>query len=846
MLAGMTTSSIIPPVVNRHQADKLLIQCRTPLQVPLVIKGAASQSGDLQQWQYSDGTVLGKFTYGGALIVGTTGDSAGVIQGKVNANNSSQVVSGIYGDARGNVNAVKIAVYGYTLGNGGYNFAVVGTAYYGGGGTNCGGYFNSFINGVASSQTVPGNCSLAVDSITSSGTTAYFMTGGTAFMTLSGSASQNCLIASSGATKIPLVVQGAASQSANLQQWRNSSGTVGACVNSSLQFSNAGGGGGACEVFGAGAAVYSTASNCTAIGNAAVINSGGWDSSTAIGASAAANTNWGTAVGQGASASAGGATVLGKGSSASASFAVTIGAGSGSGYAGSIVLGGNTSASAANQFVVGAGSGVSGGGGITDVYIGGYVTGQAGSGNAVVNAFPVSTVYHATGGSGSNIAGGSIGIAGGQGTGTGVGGNITLQVAPAGSTGSSLNALSTIVTVSPTTQNVLIQSSGATLIPLVVQGATSQSADLQQWQTSTGSKVLGVNSSGSITWYSSGSSVATASVGGGSLLIVLNSATYQFNNNSAASLISNGTSMGISNSQGGYVSSVTCTGNTTGSVVLAVANTTVLTTSLTTQNVLIQSSGATLIPLVVKGAASQSGNLFQCNDSSSNILYYIKSDGGIYSTVTAVASTAETLMKLTISDNTSSYIQIVNASSTDSTFLPTLEGVQSGTGTPLGLTATGTTDTGTNPLILITARISGGVDVATRPLLQLNNRATPILKITAGNNWQFTGSTISPTLAGASADTVSMAAVDDAAGDRRWHVQSEMGSAISLGNDRLDFAGTTAAISRAGTDLLTLGNAAMGFYGVTPITRQVLATGAGHSVDDIITLLQSLGLCKQS
>jgi len=38
----------------------------------------------------------------------------------------------------------------------------------------------------------------------------------------------------------------------------------------------------------------------------------------------------------------------------------------------------------------------------------------------------------------------------------------------------------------------------------------------------------------------------------------------------------------------------------------------------------------------------------------------------------------------------------------------------------------------------------------------------------------------------------------------------------------------------------------LGFYGVTPIARAVLATGAGHTVDDVITALQNLGLVKQS
>ncbi len=38
----------------------------------------------------------------------------------------------------------------------------------------------------------------------------------------------------------------------------------------------------------------------------------------------------------------------------------------------------------------------------------------------------------------------------------------------------------------------------------------------------------------------------------------------------------------------------------------------------------------------------------------------------------------------------------------------------------------------------------------------------------------------------------------------------------------------------------------MGFYGTAPIAQQVLATGAGHTVDDVIGKLQALGLVKQA
>lgn len=57
-------------------------------------------------------------------------------------------------------------------------------------------------------------------------------------------------------------------------------------------------------------------------------------------------------------------------------------------------------------------------------------------------------------------------------------------------------------------------------------------------------------------------------------------------------------------------------------------------------------------------------------------------------------------------------------------------------------------------------------------------------------------------------------------------------------------AGTTTGLMVA-----NLGGAAgqkLGFFGVTPVVQPLLATGAAHTVDDVITTLQTLGLCRQS
>ncbi len=66
-------------------------------------------------------------------------------------------------------------------------------------------------------------------------------------------------------------------------------------------------------------------------------------------------------------------------------------------------------------------------------------------------------------------------------------------------------------------------------------------------------------------------------------------------------------------------------------------------------------------------------------------------------------------------------------------------------------------------------------------------------------------------------------------------------SGLSLAEGTNLIAGTS-----TGTKIGTATGQKLGFWNVTPVAQQVLATGALHTVDDVITLLQTLGLCKQS
>ena len=68
-------------------------------------------------------------------------------------------------------------------------------------------------------------------------------------------------------------------------------------------------------------------------------------------------------------------------------------------------------------------------------------------GNGKTRTAPATFNIQGTGGSGTDIAGAALTLAGGQGTGTGAGGSIIFQTAPAGASSSTLNSLSTRMTI---------------------------------------------------------------------------------------------------------------------------------------------------------------------------------------------------------------------------------------------------------------------------------------------------------------------------------------------------------------------------------------------------------------
>ncbi len=220
------------------------------------------------------------------------------------------------------------------------------------------------------------------------------------------------------------------------------------------------------EAFGAGASV--TSSNATAVG----YNASSYYDGAAVGDNAAAGgygvalgydaaaTYVGTAVGSESDASGNYSTAVGGGAVAGSNYATALGYLAAANSADSIALGAGSVTSSANQLVIG--SSTANGAYIQDAYIG----------SGISDIAPQSITVHATGGSGSNVAGANLSLAGGIGTGNANGGNINLQVAKPGVSGSSANTLATVASISGLNGSALFQNSTDSTAAFQVQNAS--------------------------------------------------------------------------------------------------------------------------------------------------------------------------------------------------------------------------------------------------------------------------------------------------------------------------------------------------------------------------------------
>ena len=165
--------------------------------IGVIIKGKASQTANLQEWQDSAGTVLSGINAAGQVYAGTTAS--------INGSNTTAVTSAAFTSA-----AVAVFTYGGTsLVQAGQRVTVAGVT---------GGTYNGTWTVTAVTSTT--------FTVIGSGFTNVAGTGGTFTLSAAGS-----FVAGTAAIT-PIVVRGAASQTANLTQWQDSAGTVMSWVNS--------------------------------------------------------------------------------------------------------------------------------------------------------------------------------------------------------------------------------------------------------------------------------------------------------------------------------------------------------------------------------------------------------------------------------------------------------------------------------------------------------------------------------------------------------------------------------------------------------------------------------------
>ncbi|HVX57992.1 MAG TPA: hypothetical protein VHA37_09810, partial [Candidatus Saccharimonadales bacterium] len=231
------------------------------------------------------------------------------------------------------------------------------------------------------------------------------------------------------------------------------SGTIGTNLTVQGTISSPGSGTGS-EHFGAGSSVGSQTYSL-AVGNGATVSG---TKSIAIGTNSSAAG--GVAIGYGAVVTGGGSGLAVGNTASSAARGTALGNGTTASADGIAI--GNGATAGSNRLVIGSSTASSY---IQDAYIG----------NGVTAAAPQGFTLHATGGSGTDIAGAYLNIAAGQGTGAGAGGSINLQIAKPGTTGSSLNSLTTVFSLSGTNGSALFKNAADSTTAFQIQNAAGTS-----------------------------------------------------------------------------------------------------------------------------------------------------------------------------------------------------------------------------------------------------------------------------------------------------------------------------------------------------------------------------------
>jgi hypothetical protein len=540
------------------QTANFNIQSAGAASVGAIVRGAASQTAALQEWQSSAGTVLARITASGFMqfdsskgITGTAGDSYLYI-----------------GDtARAGASGGKNLYYG--------------SAYYGG-------YGHEFYGGSATNM-------IGV-----------------------------MLVTSSQASKIGLTVKGAASQTGNLQEWQNSSGTAISSVSASGAWNLGGtvniggitGNAGTLQFFNSGVSLVRSANSGLTI-NTSGFGYGGGTTITNTASSGVKLTVQGAA-GQTAnllewtnSANTVLASVESTGSLYSPTAPIKLGYG--------VALQGESSSGGGFVDLIKRGSG-------NDVYVGSTSRDVIVQGNVYASM---------------TVDGGANGIR-----------LYSTDVTKVGSIGN-------LGSVSNPWNSLWLQPINATNVAARIRGQAGQSANLQEWQNSSGTILSAIAGDGDI--------VSTEQISIGNMTPLSGVRLSVYTNTDVKGLVVRGSGSQTANLQewqnstGTVLASVSATGagsfaslTQNGNNVCDISNncsyaassgsTSYIqngTTIQTNANLAIQSASASSVGAVIRGAASQTANLQEWQNSAGTTLTAINSSGLLQ--MTDLANGAEAL-----------------------------------------------------------------------------------------------------------------------------------------------------------------------------------------------------------
>ncbi len=557
----------LPAFVN----NKLEVACPTVGTKGLIVKAFLGQTANLTEWQNSTGTALSIVDASGRVGVGYSG--------------SLDAVAG----------------YSYSLRTGG-NILLPNTGQIG--------FLNSTAAGAYATIQYNASDKLILSNFNAAGLGISVDGGVERFLLTNTTATFKTLftvgVEGVSSSNVNFYVKAASGQTANIQEWRNNAGTTLSAINSAGSFTN-NGGYSQSEEFGNGATVSN--SYATAIGYAAVAG----QLSTAVGANAITSGVTSTALGADANAD-GGSTAVGRSAAASGGSAVAIGV--------------NSSAVGNNSIAIGRLAASNGGIAIGYNFTGGGVgyTNFNASTNGLSTTGAIA-VYAGDGATNGNFSR-QYSILGTWATATYASrlGRVQLRVNDYTTDREAIryesdgaNALTSIggsAIIASTT--LAVQSAALANKGLVVRGASGQSANLTEWQNNAGARVGYVDSSGNLTV-----------CGGSSSYVGFNTSTDATFPNYYIGMASSGlglfdnvwnnTFRFVMTNGGSFVMGDTTQASTSGPRLL-----------LTTGPDVPAVTGANRKGLVIKGSASQVGNLQEWQNSSGTALAYMDANGNFF------------------------------------------------------------------------------------------------------------------------------------------------------------------------------------------------------------------------